>query len=107
MAQPGTPLNAGYRGMFAAMGFGEVLSELEERRAGGAAMDALVDAAPDELFCAVGYFGPASGAAETYARLSTGLDETIVRVITARPGLEAVVTTLEALTPARIRASTG
>ena len=35
MGRPGTPLTAGYRGLFAEMGFGEVLSELEERRAGG------------------------------------------------------------------------
>jgi alkanesulfonate monooxygenase SsuD/methylene tetrahydromethanopterin reductase-like flavin-dependent oxidoreductase (luciferase family) len=105
MARPGTPLTAGYRGLFAEMGFGEVLSELEERRAGGAAMGALVDAAPDAMLSAVGYFGPAPGAAPAYARLSAGLDETIVRIITARPGLEPVVGTMKALTPDRIRAA--
>ncbi len=105
MARPGTPLTAGYRGLFAEMGFGEVLSELEERRAGGTSMDALVGAAPDAMLSAVGYFGPAAGAAPAYARLTAGLDETMVRIITARPGLEPVVATMEALTPDRIRAA--
>jgi alkanesulfonate monooxygenase SsuD/methylene tetrahydromethanopterin reductase-like flavin-dependent oxidoreductase (luciferase family) len=107
MAQPGTPLTAGYRGLFAEMGFGDVLSELEERRELGEQMDILVAAAPDEMLTAVGYFGPAAGAAEAYARLSRGLDETIVRVITARPGLEPVVAAMEALAPERIRAAAG
>ena len=40
-----------------------------------------------------------------YARLTAGLDETMVRIITARPGLEPVVATMEALTPERIRAA--
>jgi hypothetical protein len=67
-------------------------------------MDALVGAAPDAMFSAVGYFGPAPGAAAAYARLSAGLDETMVRIITARPGLEPVVATMKALTPDLIRA---
>jgi hypothetical protein len=105
MVMPGTPPTAGYRGMFAAMGFDEVLSELEARRARGEQFDKLVDAAPDDFLTSVGYFGPASGAAASYARLSQGLDETIVRIVTARPGLEPVVAAMEALTPDRIRAA--
>jgi hypothetical protein len=54
---------------------------------------------------AVGYFGPASGAASAYAELSAGLDETIVRIITARKGTAPVIEAMEALTPARIRAN--
>jgi alkanesulfonate monooxygenase SsuD/methylene tetrahydromethanopterin reductase-like flavin-dependent oxidoreductase (luciferase family) len=107
MARPGTPLTAGYRGLFAEMGFGGILSELEQRQRGGEQLDTLVAAAPDELLTAVGYFGPAGGAAEAYARLSQGLDETVVRIVTARPGLEPVVAAMEALTPARIRAAAG
>jgi alkanesulfonate monooxygenase SsuD/methylene tetrahydromethanopterin reductase-like flavin-dependent oxidoreductase (luciferase family) len=105
MARPGTPSTAGYRGLFAQMGFDEVLTELEARRERGESMDALVAATPDEMLTAVGYFGPAPGAAAAYARLTPGLDETMVRIITARPGLEPVVATMEALTPARIRAA--
>lgn len=98
-------MTGGYRALFAQMGFDEVLIELEARRNAGEAMTAIVDAAPDEMLRAVGYFGPAAGAAEAYAALSEGLDETVVRVITARPGLDAVSATLEALTPGKIRAA--
>jgi alkanesulfonate monooxygenase SsuD/methylene tetrahydromethanopterin reductase-like flavin-dependent oxidoreductase (luciferase family) len=107
MARPGAPLTAGYRGLFADMGFGEVLSSLELRQAAGEPLGALVDAAPDELFSSVGYFGPADGAASAYARLAEGLDETVVRIVTARPGMEPVVAALEALAPDRIRAAGG
>ncbi len=105
MARPGVPLEAGYRGLFAQMGFGEILRELEDRRDRGAALAELVDAAPDELLHAVGYFGPAATAPQAFARLSAGLDETIVRIITARPGPGPVVEAMNALTPSAIRAA--
>jgi alkanesulfonate monooxygenase SsuD/methylene tetrahydromethanopterin reductase-like flavin-dependent oxidoreductase (luciferase family) len=105
MTMPGTPPAAGYRGLFASMGFGDILTELEERRGRGEDLDALVAAAPDELLTSVGYYGPAAGAPEAFARLSAGLDETIVRVITTRPGADKVAATLQALTPDRIRAA--
>jgi hypothetical protein len=53
----------------------------------------------------VGYYGPAADAPAAFARLSAGLDETIVRVITARPGPAPVRQAMEALTPALIRAA--
>jgi alkanesulfonate monooxygenase SsuD/methylene tetrahydromethanopterin reductase-like flavin-dependent oxidoreductase (luciferase family) len=105
MGRPGTPQGAGYRGLFAQMGFDAELSELEQRRDGGAAMPELVDAAAEEMLQAVGYYGPAAPAPAAFARLSTGLDETIVRIITARPGLEPVSQAMAALTPALIRAA--
>jgi alkanesulfonate monooxygenase SsuD/methylene tetrahydromethanopterin reductase-like flavin-dependent oxidoreductase (luciferase family) len=105
LGRPGTPPNAGYRGLFAQMGFDAVLADLETRRDGGASMDDLVAATPDALLSAVGYFGPAAGAAEAYARLTPGLDETVVRIVTAHRGLEPVVRAMEALTPARIGAA--
>jgi len=103
MGQPGTPPGAGYRGLFAQMGFDAELSELENRRDRGTAMPALIDAAPDEMFQAVGYYGPAASAPAAFARLSTGLDEAIVRIILARPGLVPVYEAMAALTPALIR----
>ncbi len=87
------------------MGFEDVLRDLEALRDGGASMTEVIDAAPDELYLAVGYYGPAAGAAAAYARLTEGLDHTIVRVILARPGLDSVVSTLSELTPAAIRAA--
>jgi hypothetical protein len=87
------------------MGFDAELLELEGRRDKGAALPELVTAAPDELLHAVGYYGPAAGAPAAFARLSAGLDETIVRVVTARPGPEPVSAAMAALTPALIRAA--
>jgi alkanesulfonate monooxygenase SsuD/methylene tetrahydromethanopterin reductase-like flavin-dependent oxidoreductase (luciferase family) len=105
MAAAGAPKTAGYRGMFGQMGFDAVLTELEDRRDRGTPLAELVDAAPDDLLTSVGYYGPAAGAPSAYARLSTGLDETVVRVITTRPGPEPVLAAMSALTPAAIRAA--
>ena len=103
LGHPGVPQDAGYRGMFAAMGFDELLRELQARRDRGATLSELVDAVPDQMLQAVGYYGPAAAAPAAFARLSTGLDEAVVRVITARPGLEPVIAAMAALTPALIR----
>ena len=105
MGRPGIPQDAGYRGLFTQMGFDAELRELEERRDQGAAWPELVAAAPDSMLHAVGYFGPAADAPAALARLSAGLDEAIVRVITARPGLDPVRQAMTALTPALIRAA--
>jgi alkanesulfonate monooxygenase SsuD/methylene tetrahydromethanopterin reductase-like flavin-dependent oxidoreductase (luciferase family) len=107
LGRPGIPQDAGYRGLFAQMGFDEVLRDLEARRDRGAPLAELVDAAPDQMLQAVGYYGPAEAAPAAFARLSIGLDEAIVRVITARPGLEPVIAAMAALTPTLIRAVPG
>jgi alkanesulfonate monooxygenase SsuD/methylene tetrahydromethanopterin reductase-like flavin-dependent oxidoreductase (luciferase family) len=105
LGQPGIPADAGYRGLFAQMGFDDVLRDLEARRDRGTPMNELAAAAPDQLLHAVGYFGPAAAAPAAFQRLSAGLDEAIVRVITARPGLEPVLAAMTALTPDAIRAA--
>jgi alkanesulfonate monooxygenase SsuD/methylene tetrahydromethanopterin reductase-like flavin-dependent oxidoreductase (luciferase family) len=105
LGHPGIPQDAGYRGLFGRMGFEDVLRDLEARRDQGATMSQLTDAIPDQMLQAVGYYGPAAAAPAAFARLSAGLDEAIVRVITARPGLEPVIHTMAALTPALIRAA--
>jgi len=105
MAGRGMAKQAGYRALFAEMGYDAELTELEERRDQGAAMPELVAAVPDEMLHAVGYYGPAAAAPAAFARLSQGLDEVIVRVVTARPGLAPVTEAMAALTPALIRAA--
>lgn len=103
MGRPGVPESAGYRGLFAQMGFGAELTELERRRDHGTALPELVAAAPDEMLRAVGYYGPPGPAPAAFARLSAGLDEAIVRIITARPGPKPVIDAMNALTPSLIR----
>jgi alkanesulfonate monooxygenase SsuD/methylene tetrahydromethanopterin reductase-like flavin-dependent oxidoreductase (luciferase family) len=100
MARPGVPKNVGYRAHFARMGFDQVLSELEARRDAGTPFAQLVDGIPTDLLLKVGYFGRPSGAAEAMKRLSAGLDEAIVRLITVRSGdLEACLTAVGACRP--------
>jgi len=76
----------GYRSHFERMGFGPQLDELERKQAAGASEEELARAVPDELVTAVGYAGPASGAAAAFKSLSQGLDIAIVRVLVARQG---------------------
>ena len=76
----------GYRAHFERMGFGRQLDELERRQAAGATEDELARAVPDEILTAIGYAGPAAGAAAAFGRLSQGLDVAIVRVLVVRSG---------------------
>ena len=87
----------GYRAHFERMGFGTQLDELERMQAAGGSEDELARAVPDELLTAVGYAGPASGAAAAFKRLSEGLDVAIVRVLVVRSGnVDAVRATMRA-----------
>jgi alkanesulfonate monooxygenase SsuD/methylene tetrahydromethanopterin reductase-like flavin-dependent oxidoreductase (luciferase family) len=105
MARPGVDPTLGYRGHFGRMGFEEVLRDLEARRDKGVPIDELATVVPEELLQTIGYYGPSEGAAPAYRRLSEGLDESVVRVITARPGIEPVVEALQALAPSKVLAS--
>jgi alkanesulfonate monooxygenase SsuD/methylene tetrahydromethanopterin reductase-like flavin-dependent oxidoreductase (luciferase family) len=96
---------AGYRAHFERMGFADALATLDDMRAKGAAADELIDAFPAELLRMVGYYGRADGAARAFKALSEGLDVAIVRVVAARPGLDAVRAVMEACRPARVVAA--
>lgn len=76
----------GYRSHFERMGFASQLDQLEAKRAAGVSEDDLARAVPDEMLSALGYAGPAGGAAAALQKLSAGLDAAIVRVLVARPG---------------------
>ena len=76
----------GYRAHFERMGFGPELDELERKQAAGASEDELARAVPDEILTAIGYAGPASGAAAAFKKLGQGLDVAIVRVLVVRSG---------------------
>jgi alkanesulfonate monooxygenase SsuD/methylene tetrahydromethanopterin reductase-like flavin-dependent oxidoreductase (luciferase family) len=100
LGQPGAPRDRSFRGHFGRMGFDETLRGLEERRDARATMDELVDALPDEVMSAVGYFGRPEGAPEAFRRLARGMDTAVLRMITAAPGPQKVALALEAVQPA-------
>lgn len=89
----------GYRAHFERMGFAAVLARLDGMRQHGASTEELVDAFPTELLQRVGYYGPAAGALEAFRHLARGLDLAIVRVVAARPGVEAVRAVMHACRP--------
>jgi alkanesulfonate monooxygenase SsuD/methylene tetrahydromethanopterin reductase-like flavin-dependent oxidoreductase (luciferase family) len=95
LAPIGTALSS-YRGHFDRLGFGPTLARLDAWRADGVSIDKLADELPGELLRRVAYFGPASGAALALRELSQGLDLAIVRVVSARAGLDAVLATVRA-----------
>jgi alkanesulfonate monooxygenase SsuD/methylene tetrahydromethanopterin reductase-like flavin-dependent oxidoreductase (luciferase family) len=100
MARPGRPKDQGYRAHFARMGFDEILNQLEAQHEAGASVADLVDALPQTLLLRVGYFGRPSGAADALRRLSAGLDEAMVRLVSVRPGdLEACLRAVRACQP--------
>jgi 5,10-methylenetetrahydromethanopterin reductase len=103
LARPGASKQAGYRGHFARLGFDEQLTELETRREQGATDADLIETFPRELLQAVGYYGPAAGAAAAFGRLAEGLDVAVVRVVRARPGVESVRAVMQACAPALVR----
>ena len=89
----------GYRGHFERMGYVEELAALDRMRGEGASRDEVADAFPTELLRSVGYYGPAEGAAEAFAKLSQGLDVAIVRVVAARPDADSMLAVMRACQP--------
>lgn len=89
----------GYRAHFERMGFTEELAKLDDMRRDGATADQVADAFPTDLLLKVGYFGKPEGAAEAFGRLCEGLDTAIVRVVAARPGIEATQAVMNACKP--------
>jgi alkanesulfonate monooxygenase SsuD/methylene tetrahydromethanopterin reductase-like flavin-dependent oxidoreductase (luciferase family) len=95
----------GYRAHFERMGYTEALAELDQMRSKGASRDEVAAAFPVEILLAVGYFGPANGAAAAFKRLAQGLDTAIVRVVASGPGLEPVRAVMESCAPAMVEAA--
>ncbi len=105
LSRPGAGNDRGYRAHFARMGFEETLRAIEAKRDAGASEAELIDAFPPEFLRAVGYYGPAAGAAAAFARLAEGLDLAIVRIVPARLGLEGARAALHACRPQLVGAT--
>jgi hypothetical protein len=81
MNRPDADPTMGYRGHFSRMGFDEVLSDLEAKRARGVGDDELAALLPDDLLVRVGYWGRPEDAAAGFEALTAGLDTAVVRVV--------------------------
>jgi alkanesulfonate monooxygenase SsuD/methylene tetrahydromethanopterin reductase-like flavin-dependent oxidoreductase (luciferase family) len=102
LARPGEDKTKGYRGHFTRMGFDDVLTDLESRRAKGASEDELARIFPVELLRRVGYWGAPEGAREAFLRLAEGLDIAVVRPVPARRNdLDAARLAMQACSPMR------
>ena len=84
MVRPGTDPTMGYRGHFTRMGFDDVLTDLEARRARGVGDDELAALLPDGLLARVGFWGRPADAAAGFEALGAGLDVAVVRVVAAK-----------------------
>ena len=94
----------GYRAHFERMGFTSELGRLDEMRKTGASNDDIAEAFPENILRAVAYFGKSEGAAAEFARLSKGLDNAIVRVVSSRPGtVEGTLDVMNACAPQTVR----
>ena len=88
-----------YRAHFERMGFADDLARVDKLRERNAPQDEVLDALPDALLRSVGYYGPAAGARDAFRRLAQGLDVAIVRVVAARPGIDATRAVMQACAP--------
>ncbi|HEY7269520.1 MAG TPA: LLM class flavin-dependent oxidoreductase [Dehalococcoidia bacterium] len=95
----------GYRAHFERMGFAKQLAAVDEMRAKNADPNEVVDSFPDDVLRAVGYYGPADGAAKAFKRLGENLDTAIVRVVAARPAIDSARAVMEACRPDKVRAA--
>lgn len=89
----------GYRAHFERMGYAAQLGEMDRMREKSAPPNEMVDAFPEEVLRAVGYYGPADGAAKAFRQLAEGLDTAIVRVVAARPTIDSVRAVMQACAP--------
>jgi hypothetical protein len=83
------------------MGFADDLLALDEMRNNNATHDELIEAFPDALLDAVGVYATPDEAQAKFAALAEGLDIAIVRVVNARPGIDATRAVMQACAPGR------
>jgi hypothetical protein len=86
------------------MGFTSELAALDEMRKKGASNDEVAEAFPENILRSVAYFGKAENAASEFARLSEGLDNAIVRVVSSKPGtVEGTLNVMNSCAPVEVK----
>ena len=94
----------GYRAHFERMGFMDELLELDKMRKDGATNDDIAKVFPENILKAVGYYGKPDNAAKELAKLSKGLDNAIIRIVSSTPGsFNSALNVLKACSPNKIK----
>jgi alkanesulfonate monooxygenase SsuD/methylene tetrahydromethanopterin reductase-like flavin-dependent oxidoreductase (luciferase family) len=88
-----------FRANFERMGFGPELLEIDRMREQDLPRPQIIEAFPDRMLRALGYFGPAGGAAEAVRRQVSDADIAVVRIVPARPGVDSFLAILDASRP--------
>jgi alkanesulfonate monooxygenase SsuD/methylene tetrahydromethanopterin reductase-like flavin-dependent oxidoreductase (luciferase family) len=91
---------SGFRRSFERMGFAADIAALLRMQERGADRQRLVEEFPEHMLGALGYFGPASGAAAALRRQVAEADVAVVRLVPARPDHASTRAILEACQPA-------
>jgi alkanesulfonate monooxygenase SsuD/methylene tetrahydromethanopterin reductase-like flavin-dependent oxidoreductase (luciferase family) len=99
LARPDQPGGGHYRQAMTRMGLDEDLKKLEAMRDRGASQDEIAAAFPEAPLRRLGAWGRPPEAAAALKRLAEGLDIAIVRVVTARPGLDSARAVITACAP--------
>jgi alkanesulfonate monooxygenase SsuD/methylene tetrahydromethanopterin reductase-like flavin-dependent oxidoreductase (luciferase family) len=102
LAKPGQPGGGHYRQAMTRMGLDEDLKKLEAMRDRGASEDEIAAAFPEAPLRRLGAWGRPAEAAAAFARLAQGLDIAIVRVVSARKGLDAARAVIQACAPTAV-----
>jgi len=98
----GAPPRA-FRSAFARMGFAAEIDSLDELQARGTDREQIVRAFPERMLRALGYFGPADGAADAVRRQAAGADIAVIRVVASGPGAEPILRIIDACSPVACR----
>jgi alkanesulfonate monooxygenase SsuD/methylene tetrahydromethanopterin reductase-like flavin-dependent oxidoreductase (luciferase family) len=94
----GTPPRP-FRTNFERMGFGRELREIDRMRERDLPRPQIIEAFPERMLLALGYFGPAGGAAHAVQRHVGAADIAVVRIVPAGPGVESSLAIVDASRP--------
>jgi alkanesulfonate monooxygenase SsuD/methylene tetrahydromethanopterin reductase-like flavin-dependent oxidoreductase (luciferase family) len=96
----GTPPRP-FRANFERMGFGLELREIDRLREQDVSRSQIIQALPERMLEALGYFGPAAGAANAIERHVGAADIAVVRIVPSRSGVDSYLAVLDACQPLR------
>jgi hypothetical protein len=81
------------------MGFGPELKEIDRLRKEGFSRSQIIEAFPERMLRGLGYFGPAGGAADAVQRHVGATDIAVVRIVSARPGVDSFLAIVDSCQP--------